>query len=109
MGARKARAGGEIGEIAGLFLPDLQCIERQEGAGSRLVEIEPEFAVGRSFYGATGAVADNDWHVGEQDRVMERNLLVVLQRGVGIVALLAAVVFEPNEGIEVAGADRLYA
>src|SRR4051794_18969581 len=108
MDAGGGRAGGcEAGEAAGLLLPDLELVEREQPAGaSHLVGVEPELPIDDPFDRAAGAVADEDRDVGEQDRMVVHvgGLLVELGRRVAVVALLDAVVLELSEGVEDAGA-----
>src|SRR5829696_10132891 len=58
-------------ETAGLLLPDLQLVEREQPTGAtHFVGVEPELPIDDPFDGAAGAVADEDRDVGEQDRMV---------------------------------------
>src|SRR5436189_57278 len=67
----ESRARREAGQIAGLFLPDLQLVQRQVLPDVvAFVQVEQEFPVDDALGGAVGAVANDERNVGQEDRVI---------------------------------------
>ena len=106
MSTGKTGARREIAQAARLLLPDLQLVERQEriDGAAGLVDVEDELPIRDTLDGPVRPVADDDRHVGQQQRMVELALLIELVGGrVRVIALLDAGMLNLHERVEQPG------